>query len=301
MSYVQLPMQPLDFLRAVVVLLFGTIILVSFVYGTLTGIFRRIIGKPKMPNDEIQKEPTKIIGGLSILMVALIANETFIYFVALLIGGLLIASERFMINLAAIFNSDRQNVYKISDKWADASAIQVEHKQAQEAEQLLKSEPTTTTGKAKKVEDEDTQFRGKLFAIKEADSALMTYLESNPSFSSVTFRRYVNFGSITYDAIAIDPVSDVINFGIEVRYLSVFSQSNVRSTVRRLSERYSNNGFPLVITFVISGRHAPKLMDVKSLYKWCEDRYKNTQIAFYSLNEDGKLAVINEDNFVELL
>lgn len=56
--------------------------------------------------DSEEKTYQKIIGGLSIFIVSLIAKHVLIFVIALFIGGLIIASEKFLKSLAAILKTD---------------------------------------------------------------------------------------------------------------------------------------------------------------------------------------------------
>jgi len=161
-------------LKLLVGLLFELIIFLSFIYGTIPGwLFERRDSKraekSSRPRDisEIRKEPTKIIGGLGVLLVALIANDPWVYAVSLFIGGLLIASERFMVSLAAIFNSDRKTVAEIPRLWDALGSHEISERQAAEAKREI-SERQAATGQTK----QQTRMRMSLASLIASIRAL---------------------------------------------------------------------------------------------------------------------------------
>ncbi|MDO8507625.1 MAG: hypothetical protein Q7S53_03580 [bacterium] len=55
----------------------------------------------------------KIIGGLSVFIIAVISQNTYVFLLSLFIGGLIIASEDFMKVFAAILRSDPEKIHEI--------------------------------------------------------------------------------------------------------------------------------------------------------------------------------------------
>ena len=64
----------------------------------------------------------KVIGGLGVFTVAIVSNNSYIYVLALFIGGLLIASERFLLFLASIFKAESHVLYVLY-RWSNLLLI----------------------------------------------------------------------------------------------------------------------------------------------------------------------------------
>jgi hypothetical protein len=87
-----------------------------------------------------QQDLVRLIGACIVFLIAIIASNPWIYFVSFFIGGLLVASERFMILLAGVLSSDRKNVYKIIEHANELSRDEVAERVEIEARELVQSE-----------------------------------------------------------------------------------------------------------------------------------------------------------------
>lgn len=77
----------------------------------LLGILMVITIKYLVVSSQIEsKGVSKILGGLSVFIIALLSQSTIVIFVSLFIGGLIIASEDFMQKLAIIFRSKSEDI-----------------------------------------------------------------------------------------------------------------------------------------------------------------------------------------------
>lgn len=91
--------------------------------------------------DSEEKTYQKIIGGLSIFIVSLIANHVLIFVIALFIGGLIIASEKFLKSLAAILKTDSGTM---PQTLAALSEGELTHASSEEIDEEKKKEITDT-------------------------------------------------------------------------------------------------------------------------------------------------------------
>ncbi|MCG2699638.1 hypothetical protein L6274_01070 [Candidatus Parcubacteria bacterium] len=87
----------LDSVRAITVGMFLLIIITTFI-------------KFLFIDDTKEKSMQKIIGGLSVFIVAIISQNAYVLAVSLFIGGLIIASEKFLQSLAAIIKASSESL-----------------------------------------------------------------------------------------------------------------------------------------------------------------------------------------------
>lgn len=303
------PFNATDFLRFIAIVLFGGIIILSFIYGTLLGW----LFKKQDPKNDFHKEPTKVIGGLSVLLVALIANTPVIYGIALFIGGLLIASEKFMINLAAIFNSDRKNVHKISDHWTEATPSQIEEKQEREAEEnAIVEEAQDKSGNKKNTPSQNpgeiirSVTNHGLDKIKNIEALTLSYFRKKVSNQhNKSLIEYVDSRDTDterrriYDAIVIDG-SNNVTFGIEIRYIDTIRPILLRTSTKKAIERMKSIHFPLLVavTYQDEGSFSPK--NFKDYIAYIHETYDDVGIVFYKVS-DGKLKAVEESDLEKML
>jgi len=78
----------------------------------------------------------KIIGGLSVFVVAILANSEVVYFLSLLIGGLIIASEQFIKFIFAVWRTHPEKIQETIKAFELATPEQVEEKRNLEIESI---------------------------------------------------------------------------------------------------------------------------------------------------------------------
>jgi hypothetical protein len=98
-------------------------------------IFLRFILFSKLPPSSTT---LKLLGGLTVFIVALLSENDLVIFASLFIGGLIIASEEFMQNLAIIFRSNSADIGK-NLHTTRASKAEMQQKRKADAEQLSAS------------------------------------------------------------------------------------------------------------------------------------------------------------------
>jgi hypothetical protein len=113
-------------------------VLFSFVKLLFLGLIYKKTGRDKFK--VVQQDLVRLIGGAIVFLIAIVASNPWIYFVSFLIGGLLIASEQFMILLAGVLSSDRKNVFKIIKYVSEMTKAEVDQKVESEAIQIIEAE-----------------------------------------------------------------------------------------------------------------------------------------------------------------
>ena len=262
-----------------------------------------------------ENELAKIIGGLSLLCVAIIASNPWMYALAFFISGLLIASERFMVVLAAILNSDRKNVHKIPP-FFNLGATEIEEKHTEEAEESLTSQAEeaqpTSTGMESLPEEKDPEsarkrLDEKLDQIKRTEKHLLNNFERNLAHTfaidKVVLRRYVriktDLGTIAYDALLTEPLTHKILLGVEIMHLNSMRLSQSKKAIEQAIRKYKAE-FPLLISVIFTDYDpsvAAQLVKFKNLIK------KNSPdigIIIYQM-ADGKVTTITDEDLGSFL
>ena len=131
-----------------VTLLLSIVILFSFI--KLLFIGRLYSNSSSNKFKLVQQDLVRLVGGSAVFLVAIVASNPWIYFVSFLIGGLLVASEQFMILLAGVLSSDRKNVFKIIKYVSELSRDEIAERVQTEAQEVVREEE-----KMKKSSDEN--------------------------------------------------------------------------------------------------------------------------------------------------
>lgn len=124
---VTMPMTADQAAKAVAAATLSVLIAVTFVYVLVLMPFKRF--------RRARYDAAHLLGGLIILLFALATNNAWVQWVSLFIGGLLIASENFLMHLAAVFRSAKEGVPSILDNWRKLSGSEIEAKQLLELEE----------------------------------------------------------------------------------------------------------------------------------------------------------------------
>lgn len=125
MNIIKLPVELKDIIPVGVGAIFLIILLISF-------LCLLILFAIQNKRTEHQLNLIRIIGGISILLFSLASGNAYIQFASIFIGGLLIASENFLVHLAAIFKSASEKVPDVMQSYRHLSPEEVTLKQTQE-------------------------------------------------------------------------------------------------------------------------------------------------------------------------
>lgn len=309
-KYISIPLSADDAVTFYALFILGTIIIFCFLILALMYLVAFFKSKPSPEN-----ELTKIIGGLSLLFVAIIAANTWIYVLAFFISGLLIASERFMVVLAAILNSDRKNVHKIPS-FFNLGPTEIEEKHTEEAEDSLSNQAeetlSTSSGMESSIQDRNPEsdrkrFNEKLDQIKKTEKYLLNNFERNLANDfgreKVALRRYVriktDLGPIAYDAILAEPQTHKILLGVEITHLNSMRLTQSKRAIEQAIRKYKAE-FPLLISVIFTDYDpgvAAQLVKFKNLIR------KNSPdigIIVYQM-VDGKVSTINDEDLGSFL
>lgn len=302
------PLTVDDFLKLVVGLLFCAVIFLSFLYGTIPYWVRTLkqhrqkISSPASMG-ELQKEPTKIIGGLAILLIALVSNNTWIYAIALFIGGLLIASERFMVSLAAIFNSSRDNVAQIPQLWHEPlNRLEIENKQQEEAVTELKEETKDIDAQTKEVNQKHSptiNYREVLEKIRNYEAEVIRKIEQKLITKSIIIKPYVRLtpslgvrASVILDAVGIDPQNkDKPIFGIEVKYFTSFRKQSLERSIRIAENISSEAKMPILLAIVFE---KDIIFDKEKTSRYTHGLLHNVGIVYYQADSNGEVKPLDD-------
>ncbi len=166
----------------------------------------------------------KIIGGLCVFVVAIISNNPFVFWTALFIGGLIIASEEFMKALAAIIKSRND---KVADTVAaldyrEATEREVTKKQKEEAVDLVRPlvvarDASGEVEKARKRTDVEERFK----RIRRIEEIALDYFSERYGSS---FVKHVKLDSDTDEEVIVDGIfidsSEKVKALVELHYLA---------------------------------------------------------------------------------
>lgn len=212
-----------DALRAVSVYLFLGVVILTY----LKYVF--------FSNEVDRNGVQKIIGGLSVFVVAIISDHPTVLFASLFIGGLIIASEDFMKSLAAIFKSRSDKIPETISALnvEKASKNELEKKQLEEVKDIEKTIETSETSKGPASSEKKYEaIRDLYHKIKEAEDAVLNYFSDQYGPRFIRQVRLTSPGETPVIADGILKYTDNIQAVVEVQYLRVFNIS-VR---RRLSD-----------------------------------------------------------------
>ena len=90
-------------------------IVALFIFGFIATLLSSIV----LPRENHQK----LCGTLAIFLIALVVNDNKFYYLSIFIGGLVVASEDFMLMFVSIIKADRKDVLKIAQTFYDLRKI----------------------------------------------------------------------------------------------------------------------------------------------------------------------------------
>ncbi len=177
----------------------------------------------------------KLLGGLTVFIVALLSENDLVIFASLFIGGLIIASEEFMQNLAIIFRSNSADIGK-NLHTTRASKSEMEHKRRSDAEQLSSSGSIASQPAAKP----STRASVKKLAqsAAQAEELVSEYFEKK--FGELYEREMRVSGPIGMPAVVVSGVLRTVDNRVyslvEIKYVVDFEQVAplLEQTVKRL-------------------------------------------------------------------
>ena len=244
--------------RAITIIVFLIIIFIAFL-GLIAA---------RNKNDEISLQ--KIIGGLGVFIVAIISQHTYVYILSLFIGGLIIASEKFMMVLAAIMKSDPKDVASIVQydlEKASPQEIEMEEKKEKRViEKVVEAEikiPKTINGEVITAMKREAERKKRMDNYKK-DLAKSTKAKAlvNEIFQKVLGDQYKTnvklkneLGkSLLIDGIILKPDdSKSLPTLVEIRYLPLILNDKILDLVIRgavLRIKKTHPKFPINLVLI---------------------------------------------------
>lgn len=300
-SYYNMSMNWSEFLqygegRILVIIFFMAVITLSLLIGVVASVF----SKGRRFSD------SKVLGGLSVLLVAIIADNAWIYFLALFIAGLLIASERFMLLLAAVFNSDRTNVHKIPSYWQEEKSYSEQElvetiEESSGEREIAKDTPDNPEGKddtssKDAAEDKRERFKAYIQKISDIESMALSKLRDRTNYKyqlkeSVAVK--LNDVTIKYDAIFVEPETNTIKGAFEVKYFASMKGANIKAYLGNRARKFLSSEYKVGFIIVFNGYDHGELNQILDTVRAFEDSASNAFVAIYQ-NEGKKLTPLYE-------
>ena len=285
--------------RILVLLFFMSVIVFYLFVKVVSSIFR-----PTSRN----LSDSKILGGLSVLMVAIIADNAWIYFLSFFIAGLLIASERFMLLLAAVFNSDRTNVHKIPSYWQEEEKSYDEQELVETIENSVQEGVDSSEETSQEVTDVDAQnareaeeakkerLKQYVQKISDIESRALRVLKKRADYkyqlkSSVAVK--VDDLTVKYDAIYVEADTNRIVGAFEVKYFPAMKNMNVKAYLGNRAKRYLSTEYKVGFIFVFNSYDYDELNQILKSVEEFEKINPESFVAIYQ-SEDQSLTPLYE-------
>lgn len=222
-----------------------------------------------------KKDLKKIVGGLTVFVIAIIANSTCVYILSLFIGGLIIASEEFLKFIFAVWKGNPDKIDKIVRSFSRATDKEIEEKRDKELKIILENE---------KLKDKE------LSAIKSK------YLIAENQVHEYFRKKYKNFyqqevkiqnkcGSMVFDGAIMSKVesSDIFSkeelkgrndLGVMSAVEIKFFQDHflIKPVIQRLLEQLSFYDFVLIFQIVIVVENLDK-KEAEKIYSDLLEKY----------------------------
>jgi hypothetical protein len=249
----------------------------------------------------------KMVGGLSVFVVALLNGHPAIIFTSLFIGGLIIASEEFMAKLAIIMRSESKDLSSNVASLTTASQSEVRSKNKEEAKELVAAQasPAATPATIEKLIPKSAQ----------AKTALLNYLQekfANEKYQILPEQKIDEPGSATgilVDAVIVknETTQTEIAGLIEIQYVGTMYKFDrlltiIERRIKQLRQFFPDK--PIIFYFVIE-----KSLEAEPKYnKFLEAliQYRQDSSDYFSLFEsvyisDQEITPVTQDVSLDLL
>lgn len=287
----------LEAATAIVVYFFLLVVSVAFIVLILGG---RSKTKKESAGDTTKEDALiKIIGGFGIFVVAIVSQHIAVFALSLFIGGLIIASEKFLQALAAIWKVPGPNLPQTLDaigrlEFSSASTEDVVAKEKEEQRIIDMNSPHIVN----EVERYNTQHR-RWRRTRLVESLMHKTLKNT---FGLLYESEVKIGDPSVGVIADgaikSPDGRYIFSVVEIKYLpDLMSRSSILNSVVQNVMQMTKGITPLKsILFIVVSENLTRafaqriLIDIRSRY---EDFNKRIDIAFFN--------IINEEELGEVL
>jgi hypothetical protein len=243
--------------------------------------------------DDKNRTLQKIIGGLGVFIVAIIAKNNYVYLLSLFIGGLIIASEDFMKFLAAVLKTRGDKVAETvqSFKTSEASAEDIEEKIEEESAEVA---PIEESGIQNRTASE-TKEKTKYTIAQRAEKVKKIEELVNNKFRQIYGRDYLTQVKITneYGSIVVDGIvklNNVFSKIVEIKYISAKSFPVLRHIIGRFVKRLKRFGISTPTVVVVSEEMT--VQSAADIYKEVKIVGKHdVDICFYKLDDNNLTSI----------
>lgn len=335
MNLIKTPMDTFEFLAMSVSVIFAFISILAFFGLILTYILHKMrrskLRKNELPQESgkfytnVESGLGKIIGGVTILLFALATGNGYIQFASLFIGGLLIASERFLVHLAGIFKSKSDKVADVVNSYGveSLSTEEIRLKVSQEIEEANEQDPCEATDEggsnsAEKLAKGDSRLMMPIDTSKQEDRPVFLrelYKKAEDLiFSEVRSRLYYRehlqkfiklkispTQSVTPDAVVLRRDTNEVVSVIEVKLFN--SKRGIKWATRiadSFATLFKDVNFKAVIFIVMTDYDFDKVNQLLEMRKRLKVKYPNFGVVIYQLESSSistKLELINNEDF----
>ncbi len=233
--------------------------------------------------DDESKKWQKIFGALVILIIALISENGWAVSIAVVIGGLIVASEDFMRFVAAIFKSNPDkiaetiNAFKATDREV-RDKLQEDVKEELEITPAPDEEPRQTSS---------DRARERMARVKEVEDLVQLYLKQNirgyEPHQKITSRS----GSIIVDGV-IRRKNGKIGAIVEIRYITPKSFPILKYLISGFCGKLARVGISKRALVPVVSEN----MTVKDAQKMRDENKTWANLMFFRLSE-GQLEVVD--------
>lgn len=244
----------------------------------------------------------KIIGGLGVFIVAILSNNAVVFFTSLFIGGLIIASEDFMMFLAAIMKTQSDKIAETVGalKAEKASNFEIEEKIKKEekksdefdikisnipSEQGLNNNALeiTKTEEPKRQESKYNEiFNARLRKVQLIESLVQPKLIELFGPGYEPHIRLTN-GKLSIIVDGVIYKNKKIKQVVEIKYISSASYANLKYLIARLREKLIRLCAPKRIIFVVVSDE----MEISDVMKMTDENVGFASLLFFKFTGDA--------------
>ncbi len=262
------------------------IVIYAFLLVTLLASLKLVFTQ-----DSEDRKLQKIIGGLSVFIVAIISKEQSVFIISLFIGGLIIASENFMIFLAAIMKTS-------SDRVADTvNALNTKKASKEEVAEKIKNEEALTLkveqAALPELKESASEYVKERFAkVKKIEELVDIFFKEKFKGDYESHMKLVNNkGAVVVDGLIrsggnIDKI-------VEIKFITEMSFPNIKYLVASFYKRLKSLGIRQKILFVLVSEKITEEIALK-----IKEENNLGKILLFFRYENGKITpVLLPDSF----
>lgn len=319
----------------VVIALLGIVILslLSLIFSyAIRSIFKK---NPDIETSSNERDLnlSRIIGGLSILLFAYVTHQLAVQLPALFIGGLIIASENFLVNLAGIFKSSKEGVSDLVNNYNlqspnekrinKLSELQeegdIDIKIDSEKEDLIEKKVgsdlvSIENNPVNKLNDDEfktqqnqenakKRIKDKLLKQQVVENLVLDKIDYHIRSTKELLQRYVKIspGGLYdhfFDAIIIERATNKVICAIEVKFTNRLSTAQQQYVEKMM---HGHDGSTNLVIAVVFERYDKQALDqFLEFRKQVKQSQPTIGILIYQLDKSGFIDVLEIINDLDL-